>query len=109
MPRQPAARLLKKMKMTDVKTREAAAIAAALLLARLAQLRFAREPDAPMPPFGNCLRSTAAHLLLVPSVAPVRSDNAAIGAAADQLGYDALVMRVVGSGCRCSGPSGTRR
>ena len=82
--------------MHDNKTREAAAIVAALLLARLAQLRFERDPDAPMLPFGNYLQAPAAHLLLVPSVARAGSDNAPISAAAEQLGYDARGGRAGG-------------
>lgn len=82
--------------MTDKQPREAAAIAAALLVARLAGWRFERDRYAPVLPVTNCLHARAAHLLLVPSVAPVGSDNAVIAAAAERLGCDALVVRAAG-------------
>lgn len=82
--------------MTDIKTREAAAIAAALLLARLAHLRFDCDPSAPMLPFRNYLHASGARLLLVPSIERAGDDNAVIGAAVQRLGHDALVVRAAG-------------
>ena len=83
--------------MIDTKTREAAAIAAALLLARLAPLRFERDAALPTLTFGNYLHAGAARLLLVPSIEAAGSDNAAIGAAVEAFGQDALVVRAGGA------------
>ena len=83
--------------MTDTKTCEAAAIATTLLLARLAPLRFESETVVPTLSFGNYLHAGAAHLLLVPSIEAAGSDNAAIGAAVEAFGQDALVVRAGGS------------
>ena len=82
--------------MTDTKTREAVAITAALLLARLAQLRFDSDPGAPMLPFRNYLYADSAGLLLVPTIEPVGRDNAMIDAAVELHGHDALVVRAAG-------------
>lgn len=84
--------------MDDLKIREAAAIAAALLLARLAQLRFERDPDAPVLPFGRYLHARDAGLLLVPSIGTAERDLGEIGAAMTALGCDALVTRAGGRG-----------
>lgn len=74
--------------MTDYKIREAAAIAAALMLARMAQLRFLRDPRAPMMPLGSYLHAPAVNLLLVPSITePSRElvDDAVLALDADAL------------------------
>ncbi|WP_174279100.1 hypothetical protein, partial [Sphingomonas bacterium] len=50
-------------------TREAAAIVVALMLARMAGLRFERDPGAPVMPLRHYLHAQAASLLLLPAVA----------------------------------------
>jgi hypothetical protein len=83
-----------KTKMTDIKTREAAAIAAALLLARLAQLRFARNSNAPVCPPAHYLHSGAAQLLLVPCVEEPRRDQ--LDEAMTAHDADALLVQAIG-------------
>ncbi|MFS0773017.1 hypothetical protein [Sphingomonas sp. 1P08PE] len=81
---------------TSRQTREAAAIAAALMVARLARLRFDRQPDGPTLPLGNYLLADDARLLLVPSVGESNTDADAVRAAMHQLGHDALMVRAGG-------------
>ena len=76
------------------KIKEAAAIAAALMLARMAHLRFERDPDAPVLPLRHYLHARGASLLLVPAVTkPCRElvDEAVLAHDAD-----ALVIRAAG-------------
>ena len=76
------------------KTREAAAITVALMLARMAGLRFERDPDASVVALRHYLHAQAASLLLVPAVAtPCRElvDEAVLAHDAD-----ALVIRPAG-------------
>lgn len=81
---------------TSRQTREAAAIAAALMVARLARLRFDRQPDGPTLPLGNYLLAGDARLLLVPSVGESSTDTEAVRPAMHQPGHDALIVRASG-------------
>jgi hypothetical protein len=84
--------------MTHYST-EAAAIAAALMVARLAGLRFERDLDTsmPMPSVGNYLHARTARLVLVPSTVSNGSDVAAVGEVMAAFGCDALVARADGA------------
>lgn len=67
---------------------EAAAIAAVLMLARMAELRFERDPEVRVSPLRQYLHAPAARLLLVPAVAmPCRDlvDEAVLAHDADAL------------------------
>ena len=78
----------------EEKTCEAAAIAAALMLAEMAALRFERDPKAPTTPLRHYLHAPAARLLLVPAVeAPCHDlvDEAVLAHDAD-----ALIARATG-------------
>lgn len=80
----------------EEKTCEAAAIAATLMLAQLAELRFKRDPDAPVMPLRHYLHARTARLLLVPAVrTPSRDlvDEAVLAHDAD-----ALIVRAAGRG-----------
>ena len=84
--------------MTHYST-EAAAIAAALMVARLAGLRFERDLDTSMlmPSVGNYLHARTARLVLVPSTVSNGSDVAAVGEVMAAFGCDALVARADGA------------
>ena len=78
----------------EEKTCEAAAIAAALMLAQMAKLRFERDPEAPVSRLRRYLHAPAARLLLVPAVeTPCRDlvDEAVLAHDAD-----ALIVRAAG-------------
>jgi hypothetical protein len=76
---------------------EAAAIAAALMVARLAALRFEPDLDVPMLKVRNYLYARTARLLLVPSTLSDGSDAAVVGEVMAAFGCDALVARVDGA------------
>ncbi|WP_174278313.1 hypothetical protein [Sphingomonas bacterium] len=76
------------------KTREAAAITVALMLARMAGLRFERDPNAPVIPLRHYLHAQAASLLLVPAVATPCRDL--LNEAVQAHDADALVIRAAG-------------
>ena len=72
----------------EEKTCEAAAIAAVLMLAQMAKLRFERDPSAPVAPLRRYLHAPAVRLLLVPAVeTPCRDlvDEAVLAHDADAL------------------------
>lgn len=79
---------------------EAAAIAAALMVARLAALRFEPDVDVPMLKVRNYLHARTARLLLVPSTLSDGSDAAAVGEVMAAFGCDALVARADGADAR---------
>lgn len=82
--------------MMNKEIREAAAIAAVLMLARLVETRCQQEPGMPLLPFGNFLRSGAARLLLVPTIDDQQADK--LLEAMQTHRCDALVVRADSDG-----------
>lgn len=76
---------------------EVAAIAAALMVARLAALRFEPDLEVPMSKVRNYLYARTARLQLVPSTLSDGSDVAAVGEVMAAFGCDALVARADGA------------
>lgn len=83
----------KKLHMEE-KTREAAAIMAALMLARLAHLRFDCDVARPVLPLHGYLHASAAKLMLVPAISAPADEL--LDDAVTALGADALVVHAAG-------------
>jgi hypothetical protein len=94
---QPARLLPRETNIMNHYSNEAAAIAAALMVARLAALRFEPDLDVPMSRVRNYLHARTARLLLVPSIVSDGSDVADVGEVMAAFGCDALVGRADGA------------
>jgi hypothetical protein len=94
---QPARLLPRETNIMNHYSNEAAAIAAALMVARLAALRFEPDLDVPMSRVRNYLHARTARLLLVPSIVSDGSDVADVGEVITAFGCDALVGRADGA------------
>ena len=94
---QPARLLPRETNTMNHYSNVAAAIAAALMVARLAALRFEPDLDVPMSRVRNYLHARTARLLLLPSIVSDGSDVADVGEVMAAFGCDALVGRADGA------------